>query len=97
MNWKSYAKNLQISSRIVFTGLRKDVFSLLKLSDLFVLPSTEREGLGVSLIEAMAQGLALVGTRIGGIPEIIENNVNGLLVAPGNPYELADAIEAAYD
>jgi glycosyltransferase involved in cell wall biosynthesis len=90
---ESYAKKLQISSRIVFTGLRKDVFSLLKLADLFVLPSTEREGLGVALIEAMAQGLALVGTRIGGIPEIIENNVNGLLVAPGNPYELADAIK----
>ena len=89
---KAYSNNLQISPRVIFTGLRKDVFSLLKLSDLFVLSSTEREGLGVALIEAMSQGLALIGTKIGGIPEVIENNVNGLLVAPENPCELADAI-----
>ncbi len=89
---EEYAKNLQISSRIVFTGLRKDVFSLLKLADLFVLPSTEREGVSIALIEAMGQGLALVGTKIGGTPEVIENNVNGLLVAPGGSYQLANAI-----
>jgi glycosyltransferase involved in cell wall biosynthesis len=90
---ESYAKNLQISSRIAITGLRNDVFSLLMLSDLFVLPSVEREGLSLALIEAMAHGIALVGTRIGGNPEVIEHNVNGLLVGPNEPYELASAIE----
>jgi glycosyltransferase involved in cell wall biosynthesis len=90
---EAYAKNLQISSRIVFTGLRKDIFSLLKLSDLFVLPSIEREGLGLALIEAMASGLPLIGTNLGGIPEVIENNVNGILIPPGNSKSLAKAIE----
>jgi glycosyltransferase involved in cell wall biosynthesis len=87
------AKNLNISTHIIFTGLRKDVLSLLRLADLFVLPSTKREGLGVALIEAISQGLALVGTRIGGIPEVIENNVNGILIPPGNSKSLAEALD----
>ena len=90
---EAYAENLQIASRVVFTGLRQDVFSLLTLSDLFILPSIEREGLGVSIIEAMSMGVPVIGTSIGGIPELIENQVNGLLVPPCNSYELAAAIE----
>jgi len=90
---EEYAKNLKISSLIVFTGLRKDVHSLLYLSDLFILCPMEREGLGVSIIEAMSMGVPVIGTSIGGIPELIENQVNGLLVPPCNSYELAVAIE----
>ena len=90
---EAYAKELRLSSNIVFTGQRKDIVSLLKLADLFVLPSTEREGLGIALIEAMAKGLPVIGTELGGIPEVIKDDVNGFLVAPGNPYELASDIE----
>lgn len=90
---EAYAKELRLSSNIVFTGQRKDIVSLLKLADLFVLPSTEREGLGIALIEAMAKGLPVIGTKLGGIPEVIEDEINGLLVTPGNPYELATAID----
>ena len=90
---EAYAKELQLSSKIVFTGQQKDIFPLLKLADLFVLPSTEREGLGIALIEAMAVGLPVIGTKLGGIPEVIEDKVNGLLVVPGSSYELAAAIE----
>lgn len=88
-----YAKELQLSSKIVFTGQRKDITPLLRLTDFFVLPSTEREGLGIALIEAMAEGLPVIGTKLGGIPEVIEDDVNGLLVAPGSSYELAGAME----
>ena len=49
--------------------------------------------MGIALIEAMAAGLPVIGTRLGGIPEVISENINGLLVAPGNPYELASAME----
>ncbi len=88
-----YAQESGLSSKILFTGQRKDIVPLLKLADLFVLPSTGREGLGIALIEAMAEGLPVIGTRLGGIPEVIDDNVNGLLVAPGSPYELAAAFE----
>jgi len=87
------AQESGLSSKIMFTGQRKDIVPLLKLADLFVLPSTEREGLGIALIEAMAEGLPVIGTKLGGIPEVIDDNVNGLLVAPGSPYELAAALE----
>ncbi len=90
---ESYTREAGLSSKVVFTGQRKDVATLLSLGDFFVLPSIEREGLGIALIEAMAAGLPVIGTRLGGIPEVIEDRVNGLLVAPGNPGELATAIE----
>ncbi|MGB5745825.1 MAG: glycosyltransferase [Desulfobacterales bacterium] len=83
----------RLGSHIRFAGLREDVFPLLNLADLFILATIEREGLGVSIIEAMSAGLPVIGTSIGGIPELIENQINGLLVAPGDPYELAVAIE----
>jgi glycosyltransferase involved in cell wall biosynthesis len=88
-----YVKKLDLTQNIVFTGLKRDIYSLLRLSDIFVLPSLEREGLGIAIIEAMACGLPLAGTRLGGIPEVIEENVNGFLVTPGDPEELAVAIE----
>lgn len=88
-----HAEEMGISSKVVFAGQRKDVASLLRLGDLFVLPSTEREGLGIALIEAMAEGLPVVGTRLGGIPEVIDEGVNGFLVAPGSSHELAAALE----
>ena len=92
-NLRAYADELQLSSKIVFAGQRKDVNSLLKLANIFVLPSKEREGLPIALIETMAVGLPVIGTQLGGIPEVIEENVNGLLFAPGNSEELAAAIE----
>ena len=51
-----------------------------------------REGFGRVLIEAMAAGVPVIGTRVGGIPEIIEDGVNGYIVSPDNPKELRDAI-----
>jgi glycosyltransferase involved in cell wall biosynthesis len=90
---ESYVKEMGLSSKVVFAGQRKDVFPFLKLADLFALASNEREGLGIALIEAMAEGLPVIGTRLGGIPEVIDDRVNGLLVTPGSSHELADALE----
>lgn len=71
-------------------------------SDLFILPSREKnsvvmEGLGVVLLEAMAVGVPVIGSNTGGIPDIIEDNVNGLLVPPDNPEALAKAILQIFD
>ena len=54
--------------------------------------SSETEGLGTSLLDAMAAGKACIGTRVGGIPEVIEDGVTGLLVPPHDPPALAAAI-----
>ncbi len=89
---EEYVIECDLASHIHFAGIRKDVFALLDMADLFILSSIEREGLGVSIIEAMSMGVPVIGTSIGGIPELIENQVSGLLVPPGNSYELAVAI-----
>ncbi|PYO95712.1 MAG: hypothetical protein DMD62_00650 [Gemmatimonadetes bacterium] len=67
-------------------------------SDLLVLPSIidargDTEGLGVALLDAMSYGIPAIGTNVGGIPDIIENGVSGLLVPPADPRALASAIE----
>ena len=67
-------------------------------SDLLVLPSIidargDTEGLGVALLDAMSYGIPAIASRVGGIPDIIEDGVSGLLVPPADPQALADAIE----
>jgi glycosyltransferase involved in cell wall biosynthesis len=65
---------------------------LLEDSDLFVLPSYN-EGLPMAILEAMDYGLPIISTPVGGIPEVVENGVNGFLVKPGDISKLADALE----
>jgi len=74
-----------------------DVALLLRAADLFVLPSVvapsgQMEGIPVALMEAMASRLPVVSTRLSGIPELVEDGVNGLLVPPADETALADAI-----
>ncbi len=85
-------RQLTVDQAVIFTGIRKDVFDLLQMADIFVLPSQIREGLGVAVIEAMAMGLPVIGTNLGGIPELIQDNKNGLLVPPGDVGQLVEAL-----
>ena len=89
---KKQAELYGIEKAVHFLGARNDVRPFLESSDIFVLPSAFREGFGMSIVEAMAMGLPVVGTRLGGIPEIIEDGVNGLLVPPRDANSLARAI-----
>ena len=66
---------------------------LLEAAHVLVAPSISWEVSGLVILEAFAQGMPAIGTRIGGIPELIEHGVTGYLVEPGNAVELADAIE----
>jgi len=76
---------------VLFLGNRTDVPALLSCCDVGVLASLA-EGLPNAILEYMAAGLPVVATRVGGVPEIIEDEVNGLLVPPGDPAALARAI-----
>jgi glycosyltransferase involved in cell wall biosynthesis len=72
-------------------GVRSNVEDFMSLFDVCVVPSIE-EPLGLVAIEAMAVGTPVVATNVGGLPEIVRHDVNGLLVEPRNPSELAAAI-----
>ena len=85
------ASSLGIKDRVVFTGERHDIPYLLPAFDVFVLSSLT-EGLPLTILEALAAGCPVVATRVGGIPEIIQDNVNGLLVEPADPAGLAIAV-----
>jgi len=75
----------------VFLGLRDDVADLLPLFDLVVLPSLN-EGMGRAAVEALAAGRPVVGSRISGIQNVVRDGETGLLVPPGDPAALAQAI-----
>jgi glycosyltransferase involved in cell wall biosynthesis len=85
-------RQLMIDQKVVFAGIRTDVHEYLRISDVCILPSQFREGLGMALLEAMATGLPVIGTHIGGIPEVVQDGENGFLVSPGKPEALADAM-----
>src|SRR6185295_11184586 len=84
-------KTLHLEKHVVLPGFRDDVLSCIKAVDLFVM-SSETEGLGTSLLDAMAAGKPTIGTDVGGIPEAIEDRVTGLIVPPNDPALLARAI-----
>jgi glycosyltransferase involved in cell wall biosynthesis len=77
---------------VVFTGMRDDVSELLPAFDVFVL-SSRYEGLPIALLEAMATGVPSVATRVGGIPEVVTDGVDGLLIEPGEPDEIVKAVD----
>ncbi len=85
------ADELHIADAVRFRGVVRDIPTLLAGASLFVLPSLN-EGISLTLLEAMAVGLPVVATKVGGTPEAVEDGVTGLLVPPGDPAALAAAI-----
>jgi len=85
-------KELGIEKQVKFLGLRQDVRDLLKEADCLVLSTNIPEGFGRAVIEAGATGTAVCASEIGGIKEIIDNGVSGLLFPPRDPYKMAGAI-----
>jgi L-malate glycosyltransferase len=83
-----------LQKHVLLPGFRTDVLGCIKGFDLFAMSSVT-EGLGTSLLDAMACARPIVATTAGGIPEIVEDNVNGLLVPPRDQTALANAIVRA--
>lgn len=88
---ESLARELGISGSVIFAGMRTDIPQLLRMMDVFVLPSLN-EGISNTILEAMATGLPVVATRVGGNPELIDAQSTGYLVDAGDSERLAQAI-----
>lgn len=88
---KQQINEAALGKNFLFLGSRKDIPELLACCDLSVLPS-HSEGLPNAILEAMAAGLPVIATSVGGVPEVIEDGVTGLLVPPGDPAALSAAI-----
>jgi glycosyltransferase involved in cell wall biosynthesis/protein-tyrosine-phosphatase len=84
------AAQLGVDSACCFVGSRPDILDLVGAMDIFVLPSLH-EGIPMALLEAMALGKPVVATAVGGVPEVLTDRVNGLLVPPRDDAALADA------
>ena len=78
---------------VVFAGQQTDVAGCLAAADIVAMPSL-KEGLGVAALEAMAAERPVVASRVGGLAEVVVDGESGLLVTPGDPAPLADAIAA---
>ena len=90
------ADQLNLGQRFIFCGYQDNIGGFLKNFDLFVL-SSKQEGLGTSILDAQAAGVPVVACAAGGIPEMIQNGINGRLVPKETPTALAQAIIALAD
>ncbi len=88
---QAMASELGLDDQVRFLGQISDVRVVLERASLFILPSLT-EGVSLTLLEAMACGLPVVATRVGGTPEVVVEGETGLLVSPGLPAELAQAM-----
>lgn len=89
---ENQAKALDIGTKVLFRGMVIEPEPFLRAADIFV-SSSDREGLPVSLLEAMREGLPVVATRAGGVPEVVDDSVNGYLVEIGDTKGLTRALE----
>jgi len=85
-------RELKVENDVYFLGWRSDVVAIMQRSDLLILTSTT-EGLPRSILEAMATGLPVIATKVGGVPEIIRDGVDGILVDSGDSDAIAEALE----
>jgi glycosyltransferase involved in cell wall biosynthesis len=86
------ASRMGVSEKVWFLGWRDDIPEIMNILDIFVLPSLN-EGMGRVLVEAMAAGRPVIASNVGGIPDLVYQGKNGLLVPPADPKALAREVE----
>jgi glycosyltransferase involved in cell wall biosynthesis len=87
---EEYAKSLGIKEHIAFAGFQYDIKTFYGLIDILIMPSLS-EGMPMTLMEAMAMGVPAIASRVGGIPDIIDDGKNGILVNPCDSKAIAEA------
>ncbi|WP_017732393.1 glycosyltransferase family 4 protein [Nafulsella turpanensis] len=92
---KNYVATKGLEKKIIFTGFLHNIPSILPELDLFLMTS-KTEGLGTSLLDAFASGVAVVATAAGGVPEIVLHEQTGLLAPVGKPKEIAYEVQRLY-
>jgi glycosyltransferase involved in cell wall biosynthesis len=92
-----HSKKLNLDGNVVFTGHRKEILRFLQCSDILIQPSIAYENSPYSVLEAMACALPVVGTSVGGTPELIEDGKTGFIVPPRDPKALYNAIRVLID
>jgi glycosyltransferase involved in cell wall biosynthesis len=95
-NLESLAQDMGMGKHIEFTGYRRDICEILKHADIFVYPSIYEEAFGISVIEAMAVGVPPIVFNKGGLPEVVDNNINGFIAKDTSVISLAMEIGKAY-
>ncbi len=85
--------NLQNNIKLIGAVQKEDTINLLNRSKIFVLPAKTKEPFSKAIIEAMCMGCTVISTPVGGIPEVMNDNYNGLLVESNNERKLTDSIE----
>lgn len=89
---KNRVREMGLERAVIMTGFRTDIPEVLAALDVLVLPSIKSEGASQAIFQALAVGTPVVGTAVGGIPEVIRDGETGRLVPPGDPHALAQAI-----
>ena len=84
-------KNKGVSNEFIFTGFSENLVDLLAISDVFISCSLW-EGLPQAVIEAMAMNKPVIATKVGGLPELIQDGKNGILIPPSDPSAIVDSI-----
>lgn len=93
---ESKVKEYNLESKVRFLGLRNDTEKLLAVSDVFVYPSLWQEACAFGLIEALACGVPVIATAVGGTPQLVKDGLTGILLKPGDYITLADRVEYLY-
>jgi glycosyltransferase involved in cell wall biosynthesis len=88
---KEFSEKIGISNSVKFFGKFTDVIPFYRRMNIFILPSIY-EGFGIVLLEAMASGIPVVATQVGGISEVVTDGVSGILIPPKNPEAIANAV-----
>jgi glycosyltransferase involved in cell wall biosynthesis len=93
---EAITRELGLEHRVEFLGFRRDVEELLAQSDVFVI-SSNHEGVSIAVLEAMRAGLPVIGTRVGGMPETVQDRRTGVLVKAGDIYAMARVMRSLID
>ncbi len=89
---RALADELNVGDRVSFLGVRSDLHELYRDASIYVHPATWQEAFGISIVEAMASGCAVVASEVGAIPELVQHERTGLIVPPGDVDALRKAV-----